>query len=244
MSDDIATAVAAGKAAMLALLNGTEPDEVSSLEFDMFCHAAREGLLGPMRFLMERGVPVEEEDVEGEYHENTSPAIEAVHGGHIEALRLLLEHGAKFTTTDDEDMTAMAVAASKGRLDMVKLMVEHGIDYVTESDVGFAPFQESVDHPEVMRYFLSLGVDASKLLEVAVNKPEVTRLLLDEGAVPDDEAVASAKANYPKTFALYKERGLHEPQRGSACAGVKRAAPDDDSDDDQPPASKKTARDT
>jgi ankyrin repeat protein len=62
--------------------------------------------------------------------------IEAVFGGHKDAVELLLKRGAEVNGQDADGWTALMEAASKGRTQIVKQLLAHGADVDVSSYNG------------------------------------------------------------------------------------------------------------
>jgi ankyrin repeat protein len=62
----------------------------------------------------------------GQTESGPTPSHWASSQGALEAVRLLLEHGADVEAKDNNSKTALRVAASRSRDEVVKLLREHG----------------------------------------------------------------------------------------------------------------------
>lgn len=113
--------------------------------------AARSGQLEAVKFLVDYGIGVNEQN-----HPNMpdGPIYDAACEGHSEVVRWLLEHGAEIHTERDGKIRCMPLlgASRKGHFDVVKVLVEHGADvnatwqgvnaYMNARDFGFDEIAE------------------------------------------------------------------------------------------------------
>ena len=76
-----------------------------------------------IRKLISQGAPINSKD-----ETDRSALYCAAQGGHIPALKLLVDHGADVNavSVDDDSMTPLIVAIYRGHYDVVKFLVEHG----------------------------------------------------------------------------------------------------------------------
>jgi ankyrin repeat protein len=115
--------------------------------------------------------------------------------GNVEAVRLLLEHGANVNASDRETgVTALHHAANKGRVEVILVLLEHGAD-IHATDINgqtvlhWAAF---VCHPPTIQLILARGMDANSvqedgttaLIQVAQQCREVQRWKYVAGADP------------------------------------------------------------
>ena len=67
------------------------------------------------------------------------PLHSAVAGKHLEASRILLEHGANPNAIQSEDFTPLMAAAQNGQVEMVALLLHHGADPSVRTRDGRSP---------------------------------------------------------------------------------------------------------
>jgi ankyrin repeat protein len=97
------------------------------LSAKVWFNAARNGNLAVIQRYLRSGWDVNKQDDYDCYCEWTALHIATI-CGHIEIVKLLLEHGAGVTSMESDWYMALHLAASRGRLEIVKLLLEHGTD--------------------------------------------------------------------------------------------------------------------
>lgn len=90
----------------------------------------------------------------------TPPLNEAVGRGHLEAVRFLISQGANANGGDKFHVTALMGASSGGHIEIVKLLLQQGAD------------------PNAIEF-----MNGSSVLDWAHDKPEIAKLLKENGAV-------------------------------------------------------------
>jgi len=82
-------------------------------------------------------------------------------GGHLEVVKLLLEHGADPNVKNRDGKTPLHNAASEGHLEVVKLLLERGADPNVKDDDGNTPLHNAAwrGHLEVVKLLLEHGAD-------------------------------------------------------------------------------------
>ena len=135
------------------------------------------------KFLLENGVNVNLE-------EDGKTALEyATSRGHVEVVRLLLDHGADINA---QGGAALLQAVLHHHLEVVKLLLNHGAEVnVRGRDYCTTPLQLAIYHVEIIKLLLENGADVNAkgrfdetALQQAVSHGhwEVVKLLLDHGA--------------------------------------------------------------
>ncbi len=72
-------------------------------------------------------------------HDENTPLIWAAMGGHVDAVRMLLNHGTNLGQKDRVNKTALHWAAEKGHHSTVELLLQHKADPNVEDDGGDTP---------------------------------------------------------------------------------------------------------
>ncbi len=132
--------------------------------------------------------------LEGGYaRPDKSALIVAATNGHVEACRVLLDHGVDLNTPHRRYRHPLVCAAHNGHRDVVRLLVERGADLRVES-VGAASLFAAVypGHLDTVRLLLERGVDVNATAAPYEDSPvgaaiyrehqEIVKLLLEYGA--------------------------------------------------------------
>ncbi|KAK4173988.1 ankyrin repeat-containing domain protein [Triangularia setosa] len=97
---------------------------------------ATHGQVKNMEILLREGVvEIDDTDVQG-----TTALQEAIASWHIDAARLLLEHGADPEFTDTLKRTSLHLACRRGAIEIAQLLIEHGCDVNIVDVHGWTPF--------------------------------------------------------------------------------------------------------
>jgi ankyrin repeat protein/L-ascorbate metabolism protein UlaG (beta-lactamase superfamily) len=118
--------------------------------------AATGGHLDVVRFLLERGLPVDIGDNEG------STALDAAAiQGHLELVAYLLEEGSDPTHADDFGMTPLHFACYNGHADIARLLIDHGADVHAARSTGGMPIHGAAydGHIECINLLMEHGAD-------------------------------------------------------------------------------------
>ncbi len=86
-----------------------------------FHDSARRGHMGEMEFLIEKGIPIDTQNQNGD-----TPLYSAAGAGLVRAVKFLLRRGALIDATDKYDWTSLHWAALKRHAKVVKLLIMHG----------------------------------------------------------------------------------------------------------------------
>jgi ankyrin repeat protein len=153
--------------------------------------AARAGVVGRLRELVDAGTPVDLREQTG--HRGT-PLHAAALAGHVEAVQLLIERGADVNAREEiqGQCTVLHRAIGKGRAPIVRLLIAHGADVNARTTSGLTPFAMAEQDSEVVAALLDGGTDPNAVVAAGgvtaflyacmVHKPEVLARMLDLGA--------------------------------------------------------------
>lgn len=124
--------------------------------------------------------------------------------GHVEAVKVLLKHGADPNLRDSfYNATPFLWAASEGNLEIIRLMVENGADLSAPGTLGWA---SSGGNPDVIRFLIEKGAPGAKGLLIRSISREDTAMALAVMATAKlkedelSEALAEAKTKNLKTI--------------------------------------------
>lgn len=120
---------------------------------------ARQGDAAMLVRLLASGLPVNLRNQKGD----TLLMLASYHG-HLEAARVLLEHGADPAIANDNEQMPLAGAAFKGNLEMVRLLVEQGGDPdATAGDGRTALMMAAMfNRVAIVDYLLEQGADPTR----------------------------------------------------------------------------------
>lgn len=126
---DLDGAAAADDVARLAELWRDDQDPVDQ-GIGALLGACRAGSVGAVRFLLDRGIPVDLHPPGSEWGGIGHPGLHhAAVNGNLAVVQLLLERGADVALVDDQfGSTALAWAASGGRAQVVQALLDAGAD--------------------------------------------------------------------------------------------------------------------
>ena len=125
-------------------------------------------------------------------YKKSTPLHRASARGHMDAVRILLEHGADVTAQNEDGSTPLHWASRRGRVEVVHILLKHGADATAQDKNKSTPLHmaSSGGHVDSVRVLLEHGVDATSQdkngwtpLHCASYEGhvEVTRDLLDHG---------------------------------------------------------------
>jgi ankyrin repeat protein len=117
--------------------------------------------------------------------------------GHIELVKLLLQHGAKVNLTTYQGFSPLFVAAQENHENVVTLLLEAGGEVNSDAAMfGLTALMAAINknHPPICKILLNAGANVnarthdgftSLLLACYHDNPEILRILLEAGANPD-----------------------------------------------------------
>jgi ankyrin repeat protein len=124
-----------------------------------------------------------------------TPLHVASENGHVDVVRLLIEHGADIAAQGRDRNTPLHEASINGHVDVARLLIEHGADIAARSVLESSPLHEASEggHVGVVRLLIEHGAGAAAQgwlgrtpLHLASNcgHVDVARLLIEHGAYP------------------------------------------------------------
>lgn len=132
----VLTAVHLGHIEILEALleSGARLSDVTTNDGHTVLHiAARQERLGLLRRLLHKALSL---DVNALSHEARTPLIIAAAAGRVDAVRMLLGHGANTSTSDNDGWTPLHWAVKSSSLRIVRMLLEHGADPTAKSASG------------------------------------------------------------------------------------------------------------
>lgn len=117
---------------------------------------AQKGDMKRVEHALENGANVNARDLN---HHSTA-LMWASHEGHLEIMRVLMQHGAKIDAKRDNGESALWFTAQQGRLQAMKLLVEKGADLTVVGRDGQSVYATAAlhGHTEITDYLKSLGI--------------------------------------------------------------------------------------
>ncbi len=163
---------------------GQDPDALHT--------AVETGDLNQIRSLVEGNAETDARDLMGQ---NETPAHVCARMGNVEALEILLAHGAHVAPRDGRSMTPLLVAAAHGHADVMETLLRYGADPDQSGPVGLRALHAAIfgGHARSVNLLLEAGADVErrlcglvKPLHIAVwsGRVGIVRMLLDRGANP------------------------------------------------------------
>jgi uncharacterized protein len=122
--------------------------------------AAAGGDVAGVRALLDGAQPRPHVDAKGSG--GRTALMIAAHGGHVEAVELLLRFHADVSATDRYGRTTLMLAAREGQRRVAELLIEHGADIHARDRTGYTPLFYAAEGSEaVTALLLARGADAS-----------------------------------------------------------------------------------
>jgi len=136
-----------------------------------FLSAASQGNVAKLNEL------VDKVNVDARLSEDGETALHrAASRGHLNAVALLLDHGAKVDATDGEDVTPLILASYRGQTDVVKLLLERGAAVnAREKRNGLSSLSHAVGRGEKELVSVLLAHGADPLLKDADGRTALER---------------------------------------------------------------------
>ncbi len=147
-------------------LDVTEPDALEALH-----QTAAIGHAGILEILVHHTKNVDA-CLASEQATLTTPLMKAARGGHVNAMKILLDNGAKPTATDLEGMSAIQYAAKAGKLEAVKLLAARDASLLDETTPDGKSLAQLVSDTLAQQSNLdSTGLRAVQAYLVSLNAP-------------------------------------------------------------------------
>jgi ankyrin repeat protein len=125
----------------------------------IFVKAASKGTLALVTSFLAAGIPIDKPSSAS----GITALMEASDKGHLEIVRILLEHHAKPDVKKKYGITALLCAASSGHEDIVKLLIDHGANVNARNASCYTPLINATyeGHSGVVEILLEHGADAN-----------------------------------------------------------------------------------
>ncbi|KAJ0393452.1 hypothetical protein ATCC90586_003260 [Pythium insidiosum] len=181
-------------------------------------------------------------------YDGSTPLHLAASRGHLDVVRLLLQHGAAIDARRRNGTTTLNAVAGNGHIDVVRVLLKHDANVNAKDHYGWTPLRRAALHGRVDVVRLLLAHDAlvdaksddgsSALFSAAVEgHADIVRLLIDgrasvsvndkNGDTALDVLVANDQVELGKllssAFLLYRAGGRLQQTVGSALARSKRS---------------------
>lgn len=99
--------------------------------------------------------------------------------GNLDAVKVLLEHGANVEIGEQDGYTPMHGAGFQGRAEIARVLIEHGVPPSSKHKDGFTPLHRACwgkeqRHADTVRVLLEAGVNAGELSDAGTMCRDVT----------------------------------------------------------------------
>ena len=97
------------------------------------------------------------------FYDESTPLNLASRNGHVEVVRLLVEHGADATTQDELGWTPLHWASAAGSVEVTRILIENGADVTAQDEDGLTPLHRASKSGcvDLARLLVEHGADAS-----------------------------------------------------------------------------------
>jgi ankyrin repeat protein len=155
---DIYEAAAAGDLSRMQVLIDEEPERVHAIGIDGFQPLGLACFFGHLEIvdlLVTLGAQI---DSPSRNQLHATPLQSATAAGHINIVRMLLEHGADPNVSEAGGFTPLQTASASGNTDLVRLLMEHGASLDAQADNGKTALQMAQEngHSEIVELLNSL----------------------------------------------------------------------------------------
>jgi hypothetical protein len=193
------------------------PEHPSRLEATSLYHAALCGF----SWLASHLVTMHAEDVNATCGSRGTPLHGAYHGGQLECVRVLLEHGAVVDARDGQGKTVLHLASMNEQLEVFHLALQHGADINARDGADWTPlhFASCYGYTKVTQLVLEHRADVNAqafdnetplFMASRWDRVKVVRLLLGHGADVHIQGRQLTGTVYQTPFQCATEHGHHE----------------------------------
>lgn len=157
----------------LLLTSGADIESETSMTQQRPIHvSSKEGSVGLIRLLCEKGASLEVRDAEGD-----RALCVAARNGHVAAVQTLLDFGSplqlRFGIRSHED-SPLCLAAKGGYLSVVVVLIRHGASMLSKDELGWTPARYAAyyGHPEVLEAIIAAEPSALSFLDSTNFSPD------------------------------------------------------------------------
>ncbi|KAF3399651.1 Ankyrin-2 [Talaromyces pinophilus] len=157
----------------LLLTSGADIESETSMTQQRPIHvSAKEGSVGLIKLLCEKGASLEARDAEGD-----RALCIAARNGHVAAVQTLLDFGSplhlRFGIRSHED-SPLCLAAKGGYLSVVVVLIRHGASVLSKDELGWTPARYAAyyGHPEVLEAIIAAEPSALSFLDSTNFSPD------------------------------------------------------------------------
>lgn len=219
----------------LLLTSGADIESEAGITQQRPIHvSAKEGSVGLIKLLCEKGASLEVRDAEGD-----RALCIAARNGHVAAVQTLLDFGSplqlRFGIRSHED-SPLCLAAKGGFLSVVVVLIRHGASVLSKDELGWTPARYAAyyGHPEVLEAIIAAEPSALSFLDSTNFSPDTVGVTsgqlgfaLDTTVPPDQrrQVIKILKRSQEQQPAPLMDEMLLPSSRFSPTPVVPRAQP-------------------